>query len=86
MTAGITTEQDHSVAWARDIGINHFDTAASFGNTTSESNLGRAPRQNLDGVMVSTEVRLNMEGEDDLAIENRTSLKTSLRRLKQALS
>ena len=46
MTAGTTTEQDRSVAWARDNGINHFDTAPSYGNTISESNLGRALRHN----------------------------------------
>ena len=42
MTAGDATDQDRAVAWARDNGINHFDTAPMYGNKVSETNLGRA--------------------------------------------
>ena len=40
MTAGRAADQDRAVAWARDNGINHFDTAASYGSGVSEENLG----------------------------------------------
>ena len=42
MTKGSSEDQDRAVAWARDNGINHFDTAPSYGDTISETNLGRA--------------------------------------------
>jgi aryl-alcohol dehydrogenase-like predicted oxidoreductase len=34
MTKGSTADQDRAVAWARDNGISHFDTAPSYGDTT----------------------------------------------------
>ena len=42
MTKGDPADQDRAIAWARDNGINFFDTAASYGNGASEENLGRA--------------------------------------------
>ena len=42
MTKGDATDQDRAIGWARDHGINFFDTAASYGNGVSEENLGRA--------------------------------------------
>ena len=36
MTKGDAADQDHAVAWARDNGINFFDTAASYGDGASE--------------------------------------------------
>ena len=56
MTKGNAQDQDRAVAWARDNGINHFDTAPSYGNTASESNLGRALGKNRSEVIVSTKV------------------------------
>ena len=32
MTKGDAADQDRAVAWARDNGINFFDTAASYGD------------------------------------------------------
>ena len=37
----------------RDNGINFFDTAASYGNGASETNLGRALAGNTDGIVSS---------------------------------
>ena len=54
MTKGDATDQDRAVAWARDNGINHFDTAPSYGDTVSEKNLGRALGASRGGIVVST--------------------------------
>jgi len=83
MTKGEAADQDRAVAWARDNGINHFDTAPSYGNTASETNLGRALGPNRDGIFVSTKVGVTQEDQSDLAGAIRTSLEASLTRLKQ---
>ena len=51
MTKGSAKDQDRAVAWARDNGINHFDTAPSYGDTISETNLGRALGTNREGIV-----------------------------------
>ncbi len=83
MTAGRAADQDRAVAWARDNGINHFDTAPLYGKGASEENLGRALGRNRDGIVVSTKVRLTEADPADLAIAIRASLDASLGRLKQ---
>lgn len=83
MTAGDAADQDRAVAWARDNGINHFDTAPSYGNTASEKNLGRALGGNRDGIIVSTKVGLGEQHLGDLAGAIRTSLEASLGHLRQ---
>ena len=50
MTAGRAADQDRAVAWARDNGINHFDTAPLYGKGASEENLGRALGRDRDGL------------------------------------
>ena len=83
MTAGSAADQDRAVAWARDNGVNHFDTAPSYGNGASEKNLGRALGRNRDGIVVSTKVGLTEEDQTDLTRAIRASLETSLARLQQ---
>lgn len=83
MTAGDSSDQDRAVAWARDNGVNHFDTAASYGNGASETNLGRALGRDRDGIIVSTKVGLKQADGADLASAIRASLEASLSRLKQ---
>ena len=83
MTAGEPADQDRAVAWARDHGINHFDTAPSYGNTASEENLGRALGANRDGIVVSTKVGVIVTDQDDIAGAIRDSLEASLKRLQQ---
>lgn len=83
MTAGNAADQDRAVAWARDNGINHFDTAPSYGNTASEANLGRALGRNRDGIVVSTKVGVTEADHGNLANVIRGSLESSLSRLKQ---
>ncbi len=83
MTKGEAGDQDRAVAWARDNGINHFDTAPSYGNTVSETNLGRALGKNRDGIIVSTKVGLSPDDLKDVAGAARRSLEASLGRLRQ---
>ena len=83
MTKGDAGDQDRAVAWARDNGINHFDTAALYGNGASEDNLGRALGDSRDGVVVSTKVRLTEDDLSDVEGAVRRSLEASLRRLRQ---
>ena len=83
MTKGEAGDQDRAVAWARDNGINHFDTAPLYGDGASEKNLGRALGRNRDGIIVSTKIRLSADDRGDLAGVIRRSIDTSLSRLKQ---
>lgn len=59
---------------ARNNGINHFDTAPSYGNTTSETNLGQALGRNRDGIIVSTKAGLAAADYSTLAATIRSSL------------
>ncbi|MGI9525034.1 MAG: aldo/keto reductase [Hyphomicrobiaceae bacterium] len=83
MTKGNLEEQDRAVAWARDNGINHFDTAPLYGNGASEENLGRALGANREGVIISTKVRLVAGDLATLKQSIFSSIETSLRRLRQ---
>jgi aryl-alcohol dehydrogenase-like predicted oxidoreductase len=82
MTKGDVTDQDRAIAWARDNGINFFDTAASYGNGASETNLGRALNGNTDGIVVSTKVGLSNDDLTDVSKAVAKSLDASLMRLK----
>ena len=82
MTKGDAADQDRAVAWARDNGINFFDTAASYGNGASETNLGRALAGNTDGIVVSTKVGLLTSDLNDVAGACERSLNASLERLR----
>jgi L-galactose dehydrogenase/L-glyceraldehyde 3-phosphate reductase len=82
MTKGETADQDRAIAWARDNGINFFDTAASYGNGASEVNLGRALKGNTDGIVVSTKVGLSNNDLANVTDAVTKSLDASLTRLK----
>lgn len=82
MTKGEAADQDRAIAWARDNGINFFDTAASYGNGASEANLGRALNGNTDGIIVSTKVGLSNNDLANVADAVTRSLDASLTRLK----
>ncbi len=83
MTKGDARDQDRAVAWARDHGINHFDTAPLYGNGASETNLGRALGRHRGDVIVSTKVRLEAGNRGNVAAAIRSSMEASLRRLQQ---
>jgi len=81
MTRGAARDQDRAIAWARDHGINFFDTAASYGNGASETNLGRALGGNTDGIIVSTKVGVAKSDFTDIGAAVQRSLDASLGRL-----
>lgn len=82
MTRGAASDQDHAVAWARDHGINLFDTAPSYGDGVSESNLGRALQGRVDGLVIGTKVGLREADMADISAAVRRSVEASLKRLK----
>lgn len=72
------------IAHALALGINWFDTAATYGNGNSEANLGRV-LQELDAVAtvhVATKVRVMPDDLSDIPGAMRRSLEGSLRRLR----
>lgn len=81
MVKGDAADQDRAVAWARDNGINFFDTAASYGTGLSETNLGRALAGNTDGIVVSSKVGIAADEMDDIAGAVARSIDASLSRL-----
>ena len=81
MTKGEAGDQDYAVAWARDNGINFFDTAASYGDGASETNLGRALKGDTNGIVVSTKFGLNERDLHDVAGAVQRSVDASLTRL-----
>jgi len=82
MTKGRAEDQDRAIGWARDNGINFFDTAASYGDGVSETNLGRALAGNKDGLIVSTKAGIASEEMDKISDALARSLDASLTRLK----
>jgi L-galactose dehydrogenase/L-glyceraldehyde 3-phosphate reductase len=82
MTKGEATDQDRAVAWARDNGINFFDTAASYGDGASETNLGRALAGNTDGIIVATKVGVPQAELGKVGQLVEESLHASLKRLR----
>lgn len=83
MTKGDASDQDRAVAWARDNGINHFDTAPLYGTGASETNLGRALGKNREGIVVSTKMRLDASDRGNVDAAIRSSIEASLKRLRQ---
>lgn len=81
MTKGAARDQDYAVHWARDNGINFFDTAASYGDGASETNLGRALQGNTKGLVVSTKVGIKQSDLGDVSGAVERSMNDSLKRL-----
>src|SRR2546423_14004221 len=81
MTRGAPADQERAVARALEAGINHFDTAPSYGDGASEENLGRVLTALKPNVIVSTKVRL--PAGRNVAAAVAASLDASLKRLKR---
>jgi aryl-alcohol dehydrogenase-like predicted oxidoreductase len=83
MVRGDRQEQVRAVASAFDAGINYFDTAPSYGDGASETNLGHALRELgiRDQVVVGTKVRLDPPDLSRPEAAIRESLHKSLGRL-----
>jgi aryl-alcohol dehydrogenase-like predicted oxidoreductase len=81
MVRGTAADQEQAVAIAVDAGINYFDTAPSYGDGASETNLGRVLNTLKPDVYVGTKVRLEDSDKRDIAQAVAASLEASLRRL-----
>jgi aryl-alcohol dehydrogenase-like predicted oxidoreductase len=82
MVRGSRAVQVEAVSRALELGFNYFDTAPSYGDGRSETNLGRVLEELSPDAIVATKVRI---GPDDLgdiqgAVEH--SLEMSLKRLR----
>ncbi len=81
MTADRHEEQAGVIRRALDLGITHFDTASSYGDGTSETNLGKVLKEIEPEITLSTKVRLGPERPDDLKKATIASVEQSLKRL-----
>ncbi|OLB09990.1 MAG: hypothetical protein AUG14_03565 [Candidatus Rokubacteria bacterium 13_1_20CM_2_68_19] len=78
---GSVAERERAVARAIELGINYFDTAASYGDGQSEEHLGRALRALKVSPFVGTKVRVPDVPVSALAGAVARGLEESLRRL-----
>jgi aryl-alcohol dehydrogenase-like predicted oxidoreductase len=67
---------------ALDAGVTFFDTAATYGNGDSEHFLGEILERRRDEVVIATKFGWGQEGGDGSAATVRTSIETSLERLR----
>lgn len=82
MTRGAPADQGRAVARAIEAGVNHFDTAPSYGDGASEQNVGRVFASLKPNVILSTKVRVPAE-RPDIGAAIAASLDTSLTRLRR---
>ena len=78
---GEPAERTRGVARALELGINYFDTAASYGNGQSEINLGAALRELGANAYVGTKVNAPARAGEDIRGGVVKSVERSLRRL-----
>ena len=83
MVRGSHDEQVKAVSRALELGIDYFDTAPSYGDGQSETNLGRVLEELSPEVTVATKVRLGVEDLDDIQGAVECSLEASLKRLRR---
>ncbi len=81
MVRGTPAEQERSLARALEAGITYVDTAPSYGNGQSESNLGRVLKALKADPVLGTKARLPPELRGDIAGAITASLEASLARL-----
>src|SRR5262245_19310839 len=76
-------QQLRTIARAVELGVNWFDTAATYGDGRSEENLGAAVEQLgfSDRVHIATKVRLFPEHMSDIRSAVHRSVEASLKRL-----
>ena len=82
MVRGSQEEQVEAVTRALELGIDYFDTAPSYGDGKSETNLGRVLEELRPDVTVATKVRIGLEDLDDILGAVESSLEASLERLR----
>ncbi len=81
MIRGEPGDRVKAAARAMELGINYFDTAPSYGNYQSETNLGAVLKELGADVYVGTKVRPTTEGGQTLGESVMRSVEESLTRL-----
>ena len=81
MVRGSHEEQIQAVRRALDLGITYFDTAPSYGDGRSETNLGRVLAERDPQATVATKVRLRGDDLKDIRGAVQRSMEASLQRL-----
>ena len=83
MIRGEHRQQVEAVARAMDLGINYFDTAPSYGDGQSETNLGRVINELSADVYVGTKFRVTTHDPGRIKANVITSVEESLTRLQR---
>lgn len=83
MISGDPAEQKKAVARALELGVTYFDTAPIYGETKSESNLGRTLKALDAKPIVVTKVALQFDELDDVHASTVASVEASLARLQR---
>ena len=83
MIRGAHGDQVAAVARAMELGINYFDTAPSYGDGQSETNLGRVLKELSADVYVGTKFRVTTHDPDRIRAGVIASVEESLTRLQR---
>ncbi len=83
MIRGDHADQVRAVARAMELGINYFDTASSYGDGQSETNLGRALKELAADVYVGTKFRVSTHTPGQIRDNVIASVDASLARLQR---
>lgn len=80
---GSFTEQVEAVRLALELGINYFDTAPSYGQGRSETNLGKVLSELEPDIVLASKVGLSLDQLDNIPEAVETSVDASLERLQR---
>jgi aryl-alcohol dehydrogenase-like predicted oxidoreductase len=83
MVRGTAADQERAVARALELGINYFDTAPQYGNTESETNLGRVLATLRPDIVLATKTHADPEQRGKIGAGIAQSCEASLRRLRR---
>ncbi len=83
MIRGSHKEQLEAVKLAIKLGINYFDTAPSYGDGRSETNLGKVLAELEPDIILATKVGLSLDDLDNIPSTVQRSLEMSLSRLQR---
>jgi aryl-alcohol dehydrogenase-like predicted oxidoreductase len=81
MVRGTAADQERAVARALELGFNYFDTAPQYGNTESETNLGRVLAALRPDIVLATKTHADPEQHGKIGAGITQSCEASLRRL-----
>jgi aryl-alcohol dehydrogenase-like predicted oxidoreductase len=81
MVRGTAADQERAVARALELGFNYFDTAPQYGDTESETNLGRVLATLRPDIVLATKTHADPQQRGKLAAAIAQSCEASLRRL-----